>query len=51
MRKIMNIVFIYIKHITGKTDLNMGDEELKAHKTTKHFFYQKCNQHLKNYLF
>ena len=25
--KIMNIVFIYAKHITEETDSNMGDEE------------------------
>ena len=27
MRKMMNVVFIFTKHITEKTDLNMGDEE------------------------
>ena len=27
MRKMTNIVFIYIKHITDKTDSNMGDED------------------------
>ena len=25
--KMMNIVFIYTKHITEETDSNMGDEE------------------------
>ena len=27
MRKMINIAFIYIKHVTEETDWNKGDEE------------------------